>query len=89
MKHSDLLIDYCPNRVFLRQYYSIHQGWIIYYHHNENWYDREGVLVEHNIDVRFLEKVDGEWKIVYLSTVNTTSYDEDVEEGEKESETED
>jgi hypothetical protein len=61
-------------------------AWAVY---DENWYDREGVLVEYNIDVRFLEKVKGEWKIVYLSTINTTSYDEEVEEGEKESETED
>ena len=38
---------------------------------------------------RFLEKVDGEWKIVYLSTVNTTSYNEEIGEGEEESETED
>ena len=61
-------------------------AWAVY---DESWYDREGVLVELNIDVRFLEKVKGEWKIVYLSTVNTTSYDEKVEEGEEKSETED
>ena len=45
------------------------------------------ILVELNIDVRFLEKINGEWKIVYLSTVNTTSYDEEVEESEEEPET--
>jgi len=59
-------------------------AWAVY---DENWYDREGVLVELNIDVRFLEKINGEWKIVYLSTVNTTSYDEEVEESEEEPET--
>ncbi len=54
--------------------------------------------VEHNsedeflrkyIRAMFLEKVDGEWKIAYLSHVITSSYDEEVEEGEEESETED
>ena len=60
-------------------------AWAVY---DENWYDRDGELVEFNIDVRFLEKVDGEWKIVYLSTVNTTSYNEDIGEGDEESETE-
>ena len=46
-------------------------------------------LTGKGIDVRFLEKVNGEWKIVYLSGVFTTSYEEEVEEGEGESETED
>ena len=60
-------------------------AWAVY---DENWYDRDGVLVEFNIDVRFLEKINGEWKIVYLSTINTTSYGEEVEEDEEKSETE-
>ena len=59
-------------------------AWAVY---DENWYDKDGVLTEFNIDVRFLEKVDGEWKIVYLSTINSTSYDKKPEEGEEESET--
>jgi len=44
----------------------------------------EGELIRKNISVRFLEKVDGEWKIVYLSYVNTTSYEEEAEEPEEE-----
>ena len=52
-------------------------------------YDDEGEVSSKLIVVRFLEKVNGEWKIVYLSFVDTTSYEEEVEEGEKESETED
>jgi hypothetical protein len=32
------------------------------------------------VDVRFLEKVDGEWKIVYLSHVNIASYEEEIKE---------
>jgi len=55
---------------------------------NETVYDSEGEISSKMIVVRFLEKVDGEWKIVYLSTVNTTSYEEIIEEGEEESETE-
>ena len=59
-------------------------AWAVY---DENWYDRQGALVELNIDVRFLEKVNGEWKIVYLSTVNTTSYEDEVDDDEDEDET--
>ena len=42
----------------------------------------------HEIHARILEKVDGEWKIVFFSFINATSYDEEVEEAEEESETE-
>jgi len=37
-------------------------------------YDDEGVLVSETIGVNFLEKIDGEWKIVYLSRVGVSSY---------------
>ncbi|MFC2114924.1 nuclear transport factor 2 family protein [Bacteroidota bacterium] len=47
-------------------------AWAVY---DETWYDLEEEFVRLNISVRFLEKVNGEWKIVYLSGVNTTSYD--------------
>ena len=52
-------------------------------------HNSEGEFLRKNINVRFLEKMDGEWKIVFLSYVNTTSYDEEIEEGEEEPETED
>ena len=59
-------------------------------------YNSEGELTGKSIHVEFLEKVNGEWKIVYLSMVNTSSYEdeedddeEEIEEGEGESETED
>jgi len=43
------------------------------------------------IETRILEKVDGEWKIVFLSYVTTSTYDEDNagEEAEDEGEVED
>lgn len=43
---------------------------------------------EGNIGARFLERIDGEWKIVFLNAINTTSYEVEVEEGEVEPETE-
>jgi len=46
---------------------------IAYY--DEIAYDYEGKQIRKNISVRFLEKAGGEWKIVYLSFVNTTSYE--------------
>jgi len=54
-------------------------------------YDVEGEHIEiTQKGVRFLEKVDGEWKIVFLSYVNISSYEEEeIEEGEGESEIED
>ena len=55
---------------------------------DESVYNSEGELLRKSKGVRFLEKVNGEWKIVYLSFVNTTSYEEEIEEGEGESETE-
>ena len=46
------------------------------------------VTSQHFLDVRFLEKVNGEWEIVYLSHVNFASYEEEKED-DGESETED
>ncbi len=60
-------------------------AWAIY---DQVIYNSEGEVTGEEISVRFLEKVDGEWKIVYLSFVSTLSYDEEIEEGEVEAETE-
>ena len=43
-------------------------------------YDDEGKLVDIDIGVNFLEKIEGEWKIVYLSRVGVSSYSGDFEE---------
>ena len=51
-------------------------------------HNSEGELTGKNIHVEFLEKVNDEWKIVYLSEIYTSSYEEEVEEGEGEPETE-
>ncbi len=51
-------------------------------------HNSEGELTKTNIHVEFLEKVNGEWKIVYLSEIHTSSYEEEVDEGEGEPETE-
>lgn len=51
---------------------------------DEKWtYDYETGIVEiSSIQVRFLEKIDGEWKISFLSFVGTSGYDalDDYEE---------
>ena len=69
-------------------------AWAVF---NEDWdMDYQGETLNFKgPGVRFLEKVDGEWKIVYISEVNKTSYEdevenetEEIEEGEVESETE-
>jgi len=43
-------------------------------------YDDEGKLADIDIGVNFLEKIEGEWKIVYLSRVGVSSYSGDFEE---------
>ncbi len=51
---------------------------------NESFND-EGESVNKSIHVEFLEKIEGDWKIVYLSIINTSSYDEaEEDEGEAE-----
>lgn len=47
-------------------------AWAIY---DEMLYSSTGEFIEKVINARFLEKIDGEWKIVYLSHVDTTSYE--------------
>ena len=42
---------------------------------------------EGNIGVRFLEKVNGEWKIVFLSAIMASTYEEEIGEVEGEHET--
>ena len=44
--------------------------------HDEIIYDSENEYQHHQIGVHFLEKVKGEWKIVYLSYIDTSSYEE-------------
>ncbi len=57
-------------------------------------YNSEGELTNKSIHVEFLEKVDGEWRIVYFSMVSTSTWEdegddeEEIEEGEEEAETE-
>ena len=44
-------------------------------------HNNEGELINKSIHVEFLEKVNGEWKIVYLSEVYTSSYEKEIEKG--------
>jgi ketosteroid isomerase-like protein len=43
--------------------------------HDEAIYDSENEYQHHQIGVHFLEKVKGNWKILYLSYIDTSSYD--------------
>jgi len=43
--------------------------------YDEIAHDREGKFLRKNISIRFLEKVKGEWKILYLGFVNATSFE--------------
>ena len=46
-------------------------AWVVY---NENSFNVNGDFIRKVINVRFLEKINGVWKIVYLSDVDVTSY---------------
>jgi len=47
---------------------------------DETVYDSEGQVTWTNKSLKILEKVDGEWKIVHMSIINTSSYEEEPEE---------
>ena len=47
--------------------------WVV---NDETVYDPEGNVLFKFIVVRILEKEDDTWKIVYISVVNTSSYEE-------------
>lgn len=47
-----------------------------------------GEVIWKGLEVRFLEKADGNWKIVYLFYIDTSSYDLEIEENPIETETE-
>lgn len=47
--------------------------------HDEIIYDSENEYSHHQIGVHFLEKVKGEWKIVYLSYIDSSSYETEEE----------
>jgi hypothetical protein len=55
-------------------------AWAVY---DQNLYDSEGNFLNMSIQARFLEKVEGEWKIVYLSSVGVTSYEQEEDEEEE------
>jgi hypothetical protein len=48
-------------------------AWAVF---NESAYNDEGELLGVQVGTRFLEKKDGDWKIVYMAFVNTSSYKE-------------
>ena len=49
----------------------IESAWAVY---DAIWHNAEGEFLSDHKCVRFLKKVDGEWKIVYLSWIDTSSY---------------
>ena len=51
-------------------------AWAVY---EQIRYNSEGDFVNNNLQTRVLEKINGEWKIVYLSYIFTTSYEEESE----------
>ena len=48
-------------------------AWAVF---NESTYDSENELINEQIGTRFLEKDGDNWKIVYMSFLNTTSYED-------------
>jgi hypothetical protein len=54
-------------------------AWAVY---DQNLYDNEGNFLNMSIQARFLEKVGKDWKIVYLSSVGVTSYEQGEDEDE-------
>ena len=63
-------------------------AWLICDNHWSWKYEGEPV-VRDNIQITFLEKIEGEWKISFTAFVQKPEPKEEVEEGEEESETED
>ena len=51
-------------------------AWAVY---DAIWHNAEGEFLSDHKCVRFLKKVDGEWKIVFLSWIDTTSYSSGVD----------
>ena len=70
-KNSVPLTDTIKNTDYKIKVYE-KSAWAVY---DENVYNSEGEFIRKVINVRFLEKIDNEWKIAYLSDVNTTSYE--------------
>ena len=62
--------DYIENSDYKIKIYE-KSAWAVY---DENIYKANGELIKLVINVRFLEKVNGKWKIVYLSDVDTSAY---------------
>jgi len=68
--------DPAPSRLkFVNENYKIKiydaTAWAVY---DEMIFDANGDFVKKVINVRLLEKVNGNWKIVFIGDVNTTSY---------------
>jgi hypothetical protein len=57
----------------LTMLFALAPVWVV---NDETVYDPEGNVLFKLIVVRILEKEDDTWKIVYISVVNTSSYDE-------------
>ena len=60
-------------------------AWVV---NDETVYDPEGNVLFKLIGVRILEKQDDTWKIVYISVVNTSSYEEESEGEDEETDAE-
>jgi hypothetical protein len=69
---------------FLKTNYKIkvykESAWAVF---DESVQNSDGEITSKNVGVRILEKVNGEWKIVFLGGVGTSSYDEEKPETEE------
>ena len=75
-KQPEPLTDSIKNTDYKIKVYE-KTAWAVY---DENVYNSEGEFIRKVINVRFLEKINDAWKIVYLSDVDTSSYEEKVTE---------
>mgnify|MGYP002623667449 CR=1 FL=1 len=75
-----------PNKIEFANYrIKVHpeSAWAFY---DQNTLNPDGELERTIKSVRFLEKVNGEWKIAYISLVDVSSYEDETEQAPEEEE---
>ena len=85
-KIESFFLDYFENEMGSGEYYEVKKNYMIKVYNESAWaaydnfyYDSDDQLLSTSIHTQILEKVNGEWKIVFYTSIYNSTWEEEVE----------
>jgi hypothetical protein len=89
-KIESFFLDYFENEMGPGEYYEVKKNYRIKIYDKSAWaaydnyyYDSNDVLLSTSIHTQILEKVNGEWKIVFYTSIYNSTWEEEVANGQE------